>query len=368
LHLFLTGATGSVGLEVLRILRNDKRFKRVTCLLRGTESESAEHRWQHFLEEHHLQGRIDGCGPMFDYVEGDILKPDLALTVPQIEGLQRSVTHILHLAAYIRFDASYDEAHTINVEGTRRIVELAHRCRSLRGFGHVSTLYVVGTRHGKLPENAEPEGYFNNAYEQTKYEAEQLVRASGLPADIYRLALLQGRSEDGYVHHFLESHMLMDAFCRGSCALLPGSPTARLDMLPTDYTAQALVCLLTEQPFSGRIWSIAAGDGAPSIAELYQLICQRMVMSGKLPPSAPRFIEQSALQKILQSDDPYEYGISPGACAILETVGGYLFYPKIYTPSVIPGMPPPPMPAEWMKPVLDYCLASGWGRRRVNVN
>ena len=243
------------------------------------------------------------------------------------------------------------------------MIEMARRCRKLKGLGHVSTLYVVGTRQGKLPENAGPDGDFNNSYEQTKFEAEELVRASGLPMDIYRLALLQGRAEDGYVHHYLESHMLMAAFCRGACALLPGSPDASLDMLPTDYTARALVRLITEQAVSGRIWSIAAGDEAPSVADLYAAISQCVVARGEAAPPQPSYIDQAMLETILECDDPSEYGMSPGACAILEIVGAYLLRPKIYTASWIPGMPPPPHPAEWLVPVLDYCLARGWGRR-----
>jgi thioester reductase-like protein len=364
-HLFLTGATGSVGLEVLRILRDDAQVTRVTCLVRGSDTLSAADRWHRFIDKHRLTRADESPGPVFDYLEGDLLSPDFAVAPDTLAAIAASVTHILHAAAHIRFDAMYDVAYAINVGGTGRVIEFAQRCPLLRSFGHISTLYVVGTRQGKLPENAAPDGEFNNVYEQTKYEAEQLVQTCGLPVDIYRLALLQGRAEDGYVHHFLESHMLMDAFCRGACRCLPGTQYAQLDMLPTDYTASALVKLLIDHPASGRIWSIAAGDDAPSIENLYEFIQQCMLARGKIPPPQVSYIDQARFQQICECDNPSEHGISPGACAILDIVSGYLLRPKIYTASIIPGLPSPPAPAQWMLPVFDYCLRTGWGRHKV---
>jgi len=362
-HLFLTGATGSVGLEVLRALRDDARFSRVTCLLRGNHKDTASARWSRLLDQHDLRKPSSAPGPVLDMLDGDLLTPNFAVAPTTLRAITATVTHVLHSAAHIRFDAPYEEAHAINVQGTQRMIEVTRQCPMLKTFGYVSTLYVVGTRQGKLPENAAPEGEFNNAYEQTKYEAEQLVRSCGLPADIYRLALLQGRAADGYVHHFLESHMLMDAFCRGACASIPGTAQARLDMLPTDYTATVLVKLLSEHAASGHIWSIAAGDDAPTIAQLYELIRQQMVARGLPEPVQPNYIDHDTLQAILQSDDPRAHGLSPGACAILEVVGAYLLRPKIYTSSTVAGMPPAPPPSTWMLPVLNYCLNTGWGRR-----
>jgi long-chain acyl-CoA synthetase len=362
-HLFLTGANGSVGLEVLRALRDDARVKRITCLIRGNEKESAMQRWQNLIDKHDLLHTTDTHGPVLECLEGNLLEHHFALGSTELESITASVTHVLHAAAHIQFDALYEEAYAVNVEGTRRMIEVAKLCPKLRSFGHVSTLYVVGTRQGKLPEDAVPEGEFNNAYEQTKYEAEQLVLASGLPVDIYRLSLLQGRATDGYVHHFLESHMLMNAFCRGFCSRLPGTPQGRLDMLPTDYTASALVKLITEHAPCGRVWSIAAGDDAPSISDIYELICQLFIARGSEVPTQPIYIDQATLTMILQSDDPREYGLSPGTCAILEVTSGYLLRPKIFTPSIIPGFPRPPLHAVWMRSVLDYCINTGWGRR-----
>ena len=365
MHLFMTGASGSVGLEVLRALRSDTRFDRVTCLMRGSPRDTAAERWHSLVTRHALLKDAAEPGPQIEFVEGDLCAADFAMDASARAQLAASVTHILHAAAHIRFDAPNAVAHAINVGGTQRVLEFAQQCARLHNLAHVSTLYVVGTRQGKLPEDAVPEDSFNNEYERTKYEAELLVRASGLPMDIYRLALLQGRAEDGYVHHYLESHMLMDAFCRGTCPMLPGRPGASLDMLPTDYTAQAIVRLIAEHPPTGRIWSIAAGDAAPSITQLYQAISDGLRDLGKPTPPSPRHIDAAALQHILASDDPHEHGMSPGACAILEIVGAYLLRPKIYTPSKIPGMPPPPPAMQWLKPVLAHCFATGWGRRAL---
>ena len=131
MHLFLTGATGSVGLEVLRALRDDARFERVSCLLRGSARESAAQRWQSMLVAHDLLKPAGAPGPVMEFVDGELTAADFALSPETLGALASSVTHILHSAAHIRFDAQYDEAHAINVGGTQRVIEFASRCLRL---------------------------------------------------------------------------------------------------------------------------------------------------------------------------------------------------------------------------------------------
>ncbi len=59
---------------------------------------------------------------------------------------------------------------------------------------HVSTCYVAGTFEGTFgPEDLERGQGFRNTYEQSKHEAEVLVRNSGLPTQVVRPAIVRRR-------------------------------------------------------------------------------------------------------------------------------------------------------------------------------
>ena len=87
----------------------------------------------------------------------------------------------MHSAASVSFTLSLERSREINVEGTRRMIELAQLCHSRGGlehFSYISTAYVAGTHKGGFGEDQLDVGQrFRNPYEQSKFEAERLVRA-----------------------------------------------------------------------------------------------------------------------------------------------------------------------------------------------
>ena len=58
--------------------------------------------------------------------------------------------------------------------------------------------YICGTNPGIMSEDVMPErNGFKNIYEETKYDAEKMVRESGLPFTIFRPSVLIGDSKTG---------------------------------------------------------------------------------------------------------------------------------------------------------------------------
>ncbi len=93
----------------------------------------------------------------------------------------RACDEIIHCAASVSFDLPLDEARAVNTAGAARVAELAARTavrgNGLRRIVHVSTAYVAGQRTGTFGEDQMTIGLpFRNTYEQTKHEAEQLLR------------------------------------------------------------------------------------------------------------------------------------------------------------------------------------------------
>ena len=140
------------------------------------------------------------------------------------EQLAERVTDIVHSAASVSFTLSLERSREINVEGTRRMLELAELCRErgqLRRYAHISTAYVAGTHRGEFSEEQLDVGQdFRNPYEQSKFEAEQLVRTHDhlLPIQIFRPSIVVGERSTGWTASFNVLYTPLKAFVRGVAA------------------------------------------------------------------------------------------------------------------------------------------------------
>jgi long-chain acyl-CoA synthetase len=187
------------------------------------------------------------------------------------EQLAESVTDVVHCAASISFELPLAEARDINVEGTRRLLELAAlaQCRGgLRSFSHVSTAYVAGDWRGPFGEDDFAAGQaFRNTYEQSKYESELLVRrhATALPVQIFRPSIVVGDSLTGYTTAFNVIYSPLRAFAHGTYAAIPGRASAPVDVVPVDYVADAIFGL-SGRP--GTVHHLTAGERAATLGEL----------------------------------------------------------------------------------------------------
>src|SRR5262249_43471733 len=132
--LLLTGGTGYVGSELLKLLRAAKPDQHIAVLTRQA----------HNLTELKSLDIVP--------VPGDIIDPSLALDYTTYGELNESTECIVHCAADTRFSLSLKDARAVNAEGTRNLLRFARSCRRLKKFAHLSTVYVVGKATGYFVE------------------------------------------------------------------------------------------------------------------------------------------------------------------------------------------------------------------------
>ncbi|MGH2901785.1 MAG: SDR family oxidoreductase, partial [Solirubrobacteraceae bacterium] len=268
----LTGATGFVGMELLaRIVEQTDHD--VVALVRAADDPAAQQRVDDVLEtivapgSRPLRGRVRALA-------ADLESPGLGLSPVARELIAGSISAVVHCAASISFTLPLEEARRINVEGTRGVVELALLAQergTLERFVHISTAYVAGDRIGRVSEHDGDVGQgFRNTYERTKLEAEEVVRASGLPAAIVRPSVIVGDSVTGWTQAFNVIYWPLQAFARGLFPTVPGDAGARLDIVPVDVVADALLELL-RGPVRGGNFHIVSGDSAPTNARLAEM-------------------------------------------------------------------------------------------------
>lgn len=216
---------------------------------------------------------------------GDVSDMHLGLSTGEYRELAQGCTDVLHAAEWSRL-SERAQLERVNVEGTRAVLDLAADCRKLRRFTHFSTVFVAGDRVGVVAEDELSAGQaFRNAYEETKFEAELLVRrAMGqLPSTVLRPSIVIGDSRTGEIDRFDGPYAIAILLVTSPLAVplpLPGDGVAPLNVVPVDFVAAASLAIHHDPRAVGRTFHIV--DPNPSSSRrLYELVAQR---SGKKLP------------------------------------------------------------------------------------
>jgi nucleoside-diphosphate-sugar epimerase len=183
--------------------------------------------------------------------------------------LANHIEVIVHAAADTSFVVPLETLRATNVQGTERLLAFAQQCPRLRKFIHVSTTCVCGTSGGRIPEAPLllPPA-FVNYYEQSKWEAEERVRASGLPFEIIRLSIVAGSEVDGSVRRMGALHHALYWFYKGLIPMIPGRDGAKVDLISTEYASQTVVeRALADGPLKEVVHG-CAGASAPGLSDL----------------------------------------------------------------------------------------------------
>lgn len=299
--ILITGATGFVGMELLaRYLERTDRT--VVALVRAADEAQARARLLAAAERvlpgshHHHHDRLVA-------VPGDVTLPDLGLDRRRWHALAGEVEEIVHAAASVSFTLGPAESRAINVDGTRRMLRLAHACERRRGlhrFSYVSTAYVAGCHRGTFAEHDLDVGQrFRNAYEQTKHEAETLVRAEAgrLPVQVFRPSIVVGEEDTGWTPAFNVIYWPMRAFSRGVYSAVPARRRSPVDVVSISYVADAIFALSARDDGVGETYALAAGPRASTVGELLEL--SAAAFDRPAPRTVPQGVYRRAVHPIL---------------------------------------------------------------------
>jgi len=306
-------------------------------------------------------------------IRGDVAQPGLGLARSTRIALAETVTEIVHAAASVSFTLPLEDAREINVEGTRRVLELAELCTargSLRRVSHVSTAYVAGDRRGTFHEDELDAGQgFRNSYERTKWEAEKLVREhiGRLPVQVFRPSIVVGEQETGWTASFNVIYAPLRAYAKGaSLPLIPGRRSAPVDVVPVDYVADAIFELASRKDGVGVTYSLAAGSQASSVGELVSLSARTFGRSR--PMTVPPALYRRTMHPLLVRR-------AHGARRRwLEQAP--VFFPyfavrvrhdttRAQAALARAGIAPPALP-DYFERLVDFAENARWGRRTVS--
>jgi NADH dehydrogenase len=228
MRVLVTGATGFVGREIVRQLLQANYV--VLALARRHPSGARQFQLSH-------DSRLE-------FIAGDTGQP------ASLAAATQGVDAVIHLVGIIS-ELGRNTFYKAHVEATQNVVRACEQA-GVRRYVHMSAL---GTRPGAV-----------SRYHQTKWEAEEVVRASRLAWTILRPSLIYGRG-DQFVNMFA-------ALSRWSPFLpVMGPGTGRMQPLSVESVAHCFVQALRKPATHGRTLDLC-GPTPISFLEILDTILQ----------------------------------------------------------------------------------------------
>ena len=325
----ITGATGHLGPHLIAELLRAGDFDRVYVAGRRSPVQDVESRVK--VVEGVARAQLTFRGAFAHRACVVPIDVDRLGIGGSARSILDDVSVIVHAAADTRFAAPLDELRSANVSGSIVMCRLAAECRHLRQFLFVSTACVAGRRSGVISENTmDDSAGFANAYEQTKWEAEQAAIASELPLRIARLSTCVGSHETGYVHRLGALHHMLRWTARGLVPMIPGTAESGLDLISTDVAAAWLARACARSIDRLDICHVALGTERIPLEALLDTILQLMTRDERRRAVRPMLVEPAAFhafnQMVRVSGDALFARVQQSAAAVLPT----LLHPKTY--------------------------------------
>jgi len=360
--ILVTGSTGFLGERLVRELLATHPQATLALLIRNRPGLTGLQRAERFVPAADLH-RVQ-------VYAGDVTQPLCGLDASAYQQLTEQATRVIHSAATVRFDHTLEEARAINVEGTRRILDFAVASPNLRSFTYVGTAYVAGERTGLIREDELNVGQnFRNTYEQTKSEAEALVRSylRKIPGLILRPSIIVGDSRTGVTSSFKMMYWPLKIYARRLWRTVPGYPDSVLDIVPVDFVARAVAYLAFDPAAIGSTVHLCAGPR--SSATIAQIAARAAEYFHVTPP---RYVSPKLFFALLR---PLLFLALWGRKRrVLRDGRAYRDYftmrmqfdtthaERLLVPA---GITAPPV-LDYLDRLFHYCVASEWGRKTIS--
>ena len=198
---FLTGATGFLGIHVLHNLIERDDVTHIYCLVRGGKSISAESRVRTLLY-YYFGEKFEGqFGDRIIVIDGDVTNAE------SLAGFDKHIDVLFNCAANVKHFSAGTDIEDINIKGCQNCIDLCIRTGAR--FIQTSTGSIAGLTLNDAPVAPhflnEKDLYYGqqltSKYTASKFLAERAVldavRNRGLKGKIMRLGNLSARSTDG---------------------------------------------------------------------------------------------------------------------------------------------------------------------------
>jgi nucleoside-diphosphate-sugar epimerase len=302
--LLVTGGTGFLGGAVIADLVTRDIWPQVRMLVRAASKEEGAQRIRATLARFEVPAAALARVSAQQIVLGDFAAPDAIFADRALEA----VTHVINSAALTTF-ATTPDLWPINVDGTFRFAERLVGLARVERFVHVGTAMCVGP--DAVPPVAEdhvPTDPIRHLvpYTETKIEIERKLRR-----ELPQLPLIQARPTIIVGHSSLGTRPSGSIFWVFRTAMLlerwTVAPEGRIDVVPVDWTAHALIELALKCSHKHSLYHLSAG---PTLASTFAELDAAIARGRGTTPILSRY-RQSSLEQLAAMSGEYQSRLGP---------------------------------------------------------
>ncbi|MDD5571506.1 MAG: SDR family oxidoreductase [Bacteroidales bacterium] len=243
MNIFITGATGFLGGELLVALSKRKEIDKIYCLVRSISEAEANARIEHIFELHEDYLDKNKIIPVIGNLSDEQLTDSLMKNT-----VLNDVNIIIHSAANTSFSKIYDDlVERVNIDGLNQVLSWAKQLKNLETFLYIGTATICGKdiKNRIVYEDESPNLNANHLvkYTYTKMMGEINIHKQ-LPKEkilIARPSIIMGDSRPWLPR----STVILWALATvNMMRLVPVNPLSQLDIIPVDYASAAIIELL----------------------------------------------------------------------------------------------------------------------------
>ena len=311
MRLLLTGATGFLGGAIAAELAGSAHWDNARFLVRAASREEGAARLRTTLARFEVAAEQIERVSAAQIILGDFADPDAIFQDPALA----QITHVINCAAIATF-SNHPLLWPINVDGTFAFAKRLSETARLQRFVHVGTAMCVGPdAPNPVPEGYQPAGPVRHLvpYTETKIIIEERMQRElpQLPLVQARPTIVVGHSRLGTrpsasIYWVFRTAQLLERFTV--------APDDRIDVVPVDWTAQALVALATKPSLKHGFYHLAAG---PQHASIFTELDIAMARGRGTAPVRERY-RQASLDELSAMRGQYQTLLGPCHPRIME--------------------------------------------------
>ncbi|MBX9446562.1 SDR family oxidoreductase [Dickeya chrysanthemi] len=277
-RVFITGATGFLGGAIMEKALQDKQIEKIYMLVRATTRQDGLKRILNNLRKFDISESRLSCLTEENIIIGDLADPESFIHHPVLDG----ITHVINSAAIASF-GNNPLIWKVNVEGTLAFAKRMSQVTSLRKFIQIGTAMSCVPDQDQVVEECgqlDTEKSHIVEYTLSKATIENLMRehCPAMPLLIVRPSIIVGHSHLGCkpsssIYWVFEMAMKLQRFM---CSL-----DDKIDVIPVDFCAEAIMMLLHTEQAVNDIYHISAGE-ASSVS--FNEVDQAMAQAAARPP------------------------------------------------------------------------------------
>ena len=283
--IFLTGSTGYIGAHVAAGLLQG-HDDRLNLLVRAKDEHEAEVRLWKSMQLHFPFPRFhEYLRTRITIFRGDLTDLRFGLSAGDYSRLAQSTDSIINCAASLN-RKSEKACLNVNLRGTLEVIKLAVAARDhhgLRRFSHVSTVAVAGQRSNEVVREDDAIQWDRSDYDpyaRTKKFCEHMIREllPNVARTIFRPSIVLGDSRHAETTQF---DMVRAFVFFAGLPVLPFRAGDRVDIVPVNYVADAVVALHQKPRPDYEIYHLSSGMKSQTYRELTIALNRAR---GKRPP------------------------------------------------------------------------------------